>query len=343
MAERARPLVSAGVILCVSLLVAAERQAGAAELSVRLEYEAGPSCPEAAEFRAVVVGRLGYDPFVETAPDHVLVHITPRGSAIDGRIEWRDSGGTWAGDQTFPAVSTDCVRVARSVAFALAVQIQLLAKTREAPAEVGATAEPPRLPPAAAAPIADKPASAPIAASEPPTASPVAAASTSSRPGLAIGAGPAIGFGMSSRPVLLGRIFGALAWPRVSLELAAEVSLPATTRRADGAGVSQQHLFVAAAACAALSRWNACLLARAGDVRMAGEDIDRAASADVAVLETGARLGFVQPLGPRTFLNVHADGLGRLIRWTARLDQVAVWTAPRFAASLGVDAGVRFP
>src|SRR4029079_5440758 len=57
-----------------------------------------------------------------------------------------------------------------------------------------------------------------------------------SGPALAIGAGPSVGFGMSSSPILLGRLFAALAWPRVSLELGALVSVPATTRRPDGAG-----------------------------------------------------------------------------------------------------------
>jgi hypothetical protein len=76
---------------------------------------------------------------------------------------------------------------------------------------------------------------------------------------------------------------------------------------------------------------------------MAGEDIDRPASAQVIVLQAGARAGFLQPLGSRVFVGVHADGLVNLSRWTARLDQVPVWTAPRFAAALGLDAGIRFP
>jgi hypothetical protein len=75
---------------------------------------------------------------------------------------------------------------------------------------------------------------------------------------------------------------------------------------------------------------------------MAGEDIEHPTSAQVPVVEVGARIGVVQGLGRRMFLNAHADGLTILTRWTATLDQVAVWTAPRFAAALGVDVGVRF-
>jgi hypothetical protein len=174
-------------------------------------------------------------------------------------------------------------------------------------------------------------------------AAPIGARSTGgAAPVLAVGAGPSVGVGMSSTPVLLGRVLGAVAWPHLSLELAAELSLPATTRRADGAGFSQQLLLASAAACAVLTRWNACLLVNAGEVRMAGEDIEHPSSAQVPVVEVGARFGVVQGLGPRVFLNAHLDGLTILTRWTAALDEVPVWTAPRFAAALGVDVGVRF-
>jgi hypothetical protein len=76
---------------------------------------------------------------------------------------------------------------------------------------------------------------------------------------------------------------------------------------------------------------------------MTGEDIDRPASATVPIVQTGLRAGGIQPLGGRAFLSAHADGLVNLTRWTGRLDQLPVWTAPRFAAALGLDASVQFP
>jgi hypothetical protein len=333
-------LVCAGV-LGASLFAPAEGLAQTSALMVSLEYEAGPGCPGVADFKAVVIARLGYDPFIEGASDHVLVRIAPQGGSLDGRIEWRDPAGKWAGDQSFPLVNTDCPHLARAMGFVLAVQIQLLARTGAGPAvddtagEKGPAGAPmpspvPR-PPDVATPT------------NPQGAAPIGARSTrGAAPVLAVGAGPSVGVGMSSTPVLLGRVIGAVAWPHLSLELAAELSLPATTRRADGAGFSQQHLLASAAACANLTRWNGCLLVNAGEVRMAGEDIDHPTSARVPVVEVGARIGVVQGLGRRMFLNAHADGLTILTRWTATLDHVAVWTAPRFAAALGVDVGVRF-
>jgi hypothetical protein len=159
----------------------------------------------------------------------------------------------------------------------------------------------------------------------------------------AAGTGPSVGFGISSAPVLLGRIFGSVAWPHLSVELAAVVSVPATIRRADGAGFSQQHLFGSAAACTSVARWRSCLLGNAGEVRMSGENIDRTTSASVALVQAGVRSGIDQRLGSRVYLNAYADGLINLTRWTGRLDRVPVWTAPRFAAALGVDVSVQFP
>ena len=342
---RARPGLCAGAVLLSSLALFGG-EARAAPLTVRLEYAAGGDCPDAADFKGAVIARLGYDPFVESAPEHVLVSIEPRERTLDGRIEWRDASGKWAGEQTFPSVTTDCPRLVRTMGFALAVQIQLLARAAAAP-DAGVAA-----PATTGSPPADRGAAnaGPPVTTAPPPAEPLVASAAAAgqsparapRPAFAVGAGPAVGFGMSSAPVLLGRLTGVVAWPRVSLELGAVVGVPATTRRADGAGFSQQPLLGSAAACANATRWSGCVVANAGAVRMAGE-IDRPASATVPIVQTGFRAGVIQRLGGRAFLSGHADGLVNLTRWTGRLDQLPVWTAPRFAATLGLDAGVQFP
>ncbi|HVT09161.1 MAG TPA: hypothetical protein VHO67_16990, partial [Polyangia bacterium] len=164
-----------------------------------------------------------------------------------------------------------------------------------------------------------------------------------SRPELAMGAGPAVALGLSDGPALLGRVFGVLAWTHVSIELAAQASLPATTRRMDGAGFSQHLLLLGLAGCAVRGAWTACLLANGGEVRMSGVDIDKPTSAVAPVLQAGARLGASHQLGRRVTAGAHVDGLAALTRWQGTLDDLPVWTAPRFAAALGVDAVVRFP
>jgi hypothetical protein len=315
---------------------------------VTLEYGAAPGCPDAAEFKAIVIARLGRDPFAESATDHVLVQLEPRGAALNGRTEWRDSAGKWTGDQRFSSASADCPRLVRTMGFALAVQIELLTRVPPAAAANGEettdTRSPPTIPSAgtsAAAPVAPLPSSAP--ATGPDAARVTPSSSAAPRPVLAMGAGPSVGVGISSVPALLGRVYGALAWRRVSVEIGAAVSRPTTTRRGDGAGFSQQQLLGSAAACSIRARWNACLVANAGAVRMAGQNIDRPTAATVLVVQSGIRIGVSQHVGRRVSLNARADGLVNVTRWTGALDQVPVWTAPRFAAVLGVDASVLFP
>jgi hypothetical protein len=319
-------------------------RARAALFVVNLDYEGANDCPDTKEFEALVEAGLGYDPFSEDASDHVLLQITRDGDTLNGIIEWRDSTGRWIGDQTFPLASTDCLRLARTLALALTVQIRLLAKAASPNRGMGPaedTNPPPAAPPPKPAPPSP---GSPLRPEEHASApGPPGSPAGEPWPAFALSAGPSIGFGMSSRPVLLARVLGTVGWPSLSLELGAEASLPTTTRRADGAGFSQQHLLVSSGACALLQHWSACFLAKAGEVRMAGENVDRPTSAVVPIVETGARVGVVHRLGRRFFVGVHAEGLTNAIRWTATLDQVPVWTAPRFAAVLGVDVGIHSP
>jgi hypothetical protein len=320
-----------------------------------------------------VVGRLGYDPFIEGSTDHVLVRLErrPGGGAggVHGRIEWRDAAGRLTGEQSFPSAATECSGLARAVGFALAVQIQFLATANPGtaadgapPGGLGSSTEagggrdapsPSPPPPAEPAPAAGSATSRPEGertpdAPPPPTPPEEIVASPEphqprSEPTFAIGAGPSVGFGFSASPVALGRLFGAVSWQRLSIEVAAAASLPETIRRKDDAGFEQQHIFGSAALCAAAaSRWNGCLLANAGQVWMAGQNIERPTSANVALFQVGLRAGLVQPLGAWAFVAARADGLINLTRWTGSLDQVPVWTAPRFGAALGLDAGIRF-
>jgi hypothetical protein len=148
--------------------------------------------------------------------------------------------------------------------------------------------------------------------------------------------------GMTPKPVVLGRIFGMLGVHQRWFELGAELSLPTTTRRADGAGVSAQFRLLSAAGCQAIERWNACLVLNAGQVSLAGTDIDRPTSTHLPFVAAGVRAQFMQPLGTRVFVKAHGNALAILTRWTASLDEVPVWTMPRFALTLGIDMGVHF-
>ena len=326
-------------------LFCAPAGARAAPFTVSLGYEASAGCPDANEFQELVQARLGYDPFTEQSSNHAFVKVVHHGDSLAGTIEWRDANGRWLGDQVVPSARTDCRRLARTVALALTVQIRLLASAAgpapetTLPPDPGPPAEAPPakpvVPPALPAPVPAPVVTAPATEARP--------AARAAGPLLDVGAGSSVGFGMSADPVFLGRVVGSLSWPGVSLELAVEGSLPTTTRRADGAGFSQQHFLASPAVCVLRGRFRACAVVKVGEARMAGNEIDRPTTATVPMFEGGARLGFVQGLGRHFFLASHADGLVNVVRWTGALDEVPVWTAPRFAAVVGIDVGVALP
>jgi hypothetical protein len=332
-------------LLFVSLLAPVQGMA-AVPTSVALDYTATTGCPVVHDFKTVVADRLGYDPFRADAARRVLVQIAPQGAGFEGRIEWHDPEGKWAGDRTLPSRSADCRELSRAMAFALALQIQLLAGADTAAA---AKAPLPAVTPPAPATSAPPPPPTPprpVARVEPAATPPREAAPPKERgpgPTLAIGAGAHLGVGVSSSVVPVGRLFGSLAGPHWSIELAAEAGWPTRERRADGAGFSQYELLAGLAGCGHLARWGGCLVAKGGALRVAGQDIDAPAAAWGPLVEAGLRLAVTQPLGHVVFVTARAEGLLIVTRWRVYLDQAAVWTSSRFTETLGLDVGVRFP
>jgi hypothetical protein len=309
-------------------------------LTVTLDYSAAPECPAEADFKSIVAGRLGYDAFREGESDRVLVEITPRSPAYEGRIEWRNAEGRWQGDRSFPSRSNDCNELARAMAFALALQIQFSAIDSASPDQQ------PTLPPPESGKTTETPAPTPVPRvqeSAPAVPEKTALPTARPRPTVQIGAGALLGHGLDSEALPIARIFGGLAWRYLSLELAAEVGWPTTTRRADGAGFSQQLLLGGVAGCGTLRSWSACLVAKAGAIRIVGKDIDLPAGRSGPILETGLRLDFTQPLGRRIYLALRAEGLLNVTRWIVTLDQLPVWTAPCLAETIALDFGIRFP
>ena len=371
------PCAGAVALGLTAMIAAREGLAGTAQMATRLDYGAAPGCPAAPEFEAVVAGRLGYDPFRKGAPERVIVRIEPAGKSLEGHLEWRDATGGWIGEQTFPSRTGNCAEIARAMGFALALQFQMMvvlgaeSHTASAPPSRPSPPSPAPSPTAkvasaAVAPSAPAgtsttalPAASPTPATAPPdptpTASPprspaVAVASDQppavrspwSRPSFAVGAGGAVAFS-SANSLAAGRLFGTVAWSHHAFELAGEVSVPSETRRADGAGFSQQEVLAEIAGCGVFMPWNACVLAKVGQLRVAGEQVDAPATPRALMVQTGLRLGYVHALGKRFELGGHVDGITRITQATVTLDSFPVGTTPRLALALGLDAAIIFP
>ncbi|MEO7033455.1 MAG: hypothetical protein ABI548_06255 [Polyangiaceae bacterium] len=329
-------------MLTVLLAVAGPRHAAAHSgdpakpLVVTLEYDAPETCPQVGEFKAIVVKRLGRDPFVEQAPDRVSVVVWPTDDALTGKLVWRESAVNRAGEQTFPSKTSHCAEVIGAIGFALALQIQLLemdgsgahesdSRTSEL-GSVPSTDTAPRRTPRSRESLVQH--AVPEQRTLPPTFS--------------AGAGAAVVNGITSRLVSTARLFADVHWAFTAVELGAEASAPVTTRRADGGGVSQWNLLSTVAGCGLVDRWRGCMVVKAGMLHVAGHDVDVERSANAALVQGGLRLAWSQKLSARAYISLRGEGLVNLTRWSVTLDHVPVWSAPRVAFASGLDFIVLF-
>ncbi|HEY3254759.1 MAG TPA: hypothetical protein VGJ91_12455, partial [Polyangiaceae bacterium] len=262
-----------GILLCLSVtrLADAEGAAKTVPLFISLEYEAPDECPSQGEFRAFVAKRLGRDPFVEGAPNRVLALVSRATGVLSGDLIWRNDRGSSNGQQHFPASPKRCAQLTEAMAFALAVQIQLLEIEVDQQAE-SARPEGSSAPPAAPEKGVGSTPESP--SSDPPTRTLNRPKQAGRAPAPFLGGGGGLAFGMSSQVVPVGHIFGGLRWTAWAVELGLEASTPIVTRRADGAGFSQWYLLASAAGCALAGPWSACALLKVGTVRVSGRDID---------------------------------------------------------------------
>jgi len=135
---QARARWGAACAAAVVLAATAAHASGAADISLDYQSDAAlPSCPDGPAFRRDVARQLGYDPFRDGAPHRIVVRFLSHGPTIEGRVEWRDANDQKRGEREFSARSQSCAHLARAVAFATAIQIQLLAS-----GDAGRTASP---------------------------------------------------------------------------------------------------------------------------------------------------------------------------------------------------------
>ena len=116
-------------VLAFAVAIVASPRPARAEVLVSLEYQVEAAllnCPSAADFRQEIARQIGRDPFRDNAPRKVMVHLHTAGARMAGRVEWRDARDQWEGERAFSSRNESCVQMARSMALATAIQIQLL-------------------------------------------------------------------------------------------------------------------------------------------------------------------------------------------------------------------------
>ncbi len=334
-------LASLPLLGALSIALSARSAAAAPKLFVTLDYRVDASqegCPDERAFRSMVESQLGYDPFSGGAADQLIARIVADDHGTRGALEWRDRAGALRGERELTSAAGACAELARTMSFAAAVQIQLL--EREADAVEGAA---PTSRPGASDARTRTPAATPPrrTAGHDDTPSRDGASVEAASPEFVVGVGPLVAFGVAPEPAIEARAFAAIRSGRLSFELGVESGLPSKHATADGDGVEQHVVTGGAAGCVAWSSLAACVVGKAGRLKVRGFGVDEPRSASGVVALVGPRLGF-EHAGEHWFGALRIEALATLVPWRVELNQREVWSAPPLAFFVGADLAAIF-
>jgi hypothetical protein len=313
---------------------------------VALDYQVDPrsdGCPGEGEFRARLISRLGYDPHKPDADREVEVFTRPTDSGLEGVIRWTNQSDT-AGPRVINSPTSDCAQLSATMAFVLAVQIQLMASEAEEPGE-GAPSDGSRAARGDGTAQRERAVPKPARSQGAPESTPRDSTKPHEEPdtiSVSGGGGPSVGVGLAPEPVLQGRLFlGArLGW--AALELGMEARPAQTAIFAGGIGFRHKMLAGSLAACSQHGQLGLCAVSRLGLLEVSGVGIDRPSSANAVLVQIGPRVAYLVPLSERVGLSGHLDGNYLLSPSVVRIDGAAVWSVPRFSTVAGIDLTIHF-
>lgn len=360
----------AALLLVVGLVSVPAMGHAAPQVFVSLDYQIVPGavgCADAAGFRNGVQRQLGYDPFRGQADRRVAVQLSRTDVGYEGRIQWTDAQGRDVGQRRLTTRRPGCAEIVNNVAFAVAVQIQLLgALAPPRPAPPISASPPPRAvaapPPATTAEATEstpvdravpehREAPAPERSeAAPPPPEPVATVVTPVNPTahatrplrLALGLGPSLALAVVPRPAADGRLFIEAAAGWFSFELAFDATWPVRQQQTEAAGFSLHRYAVGGAACGQARIFGACVTGILGRLQAKGAGVDMPLQPAGLGGQLGVRVFARHDLGGRYFAALRVEGLLMLSRWTVTVNELPAWTTPRLGALIGADVGARF-
>ncbi len=300
-------------------------------LQIALEYQADPAlndCPSAAELSATVGKQLGFNPFVAAAIGgerrvKVMIERTPHGT--EAHLQWCNERGESEAERSLTSESQGCAEIARGLAFAIAVRIQLRA---DVPARAPTASPPSRTPvsPAAPAPAQSRPVlpAAPRA------------------PLLVVGAGLVAENGLTPQSSPGLHAIGALAGPRISFVLSAEATAVSRLKLADGTGFTARELGAKFALCARIAALEPCAVGMVAQLSVRGLGVDRVYSSASPIAAGGARLLLLLPASPRFATLLQAEALIIATPRVVVLNGQDVWSTAHIAFDVSLDVGAIF-
>jgi hypothetical protein len=298
-----------------ALAVAAPSAAAEARPSARLVYAGAEGCPEASELAATVAARLGYEPFGLAAPRVVDVRLQRKGGVFQGRLEMRDADGHPNGIREL--ASADCRELVSSLSVAIAIGIDPLSLTRQAPTPPAPTPEPPKQ---------ERP--PPQPEPKPPSAEPILfrfAAGTL----IAFGTEPATAFGLTAQAGIRRRALSAA--------LEGRADFPASADAPAGGRVTASLVAGSVVPCAHVSVAFACGAFTLGALRGEGQGVSTPLRSTDGYAAAGARAGVELRIAGPIAARVHGDLAGTITRIALDLDGRTVWSTPTVSGALGAD------
>jgi hypothetical protein len=295
-------------------------------LRVVLAYSTDPTldCPSVAELSSSIARQLGYDPFTSDASAPQLrVVITKLVDGTEAQIEWIDQRQGSEGERRLASGGSGCAELARSLPFALAVQIQLHA------ASAVAQVTPP-VAPVAPADAPAKPAPArPVQPAKPPRMI-LVGVGTLARHGLTPGVSPGL------------RVLGVLSRKPWSLELSAHATLPAELRQADATGFTARELGANLVPCLRWEPVGLCAVGTLSVLHVRGQGVDRIGSPSSITGGIGGRLQLFWPALERLGVVVQGEVLAVLSPRDVLLNRVTVWSTAPIAFTAILDFAAIF-
>jgi hypothetical protein len=278
--------------------------------------------------RASVTRQLGYDPFAaEAAEPRLRVNITKVANRAEARIEWLGDHEQSEGERRLASDDGDCAVLARSLAFALAVQIQLHASANEPPVAVPSPAKPPPPHPPSAAPDNTPPRSP----------------KTTPQRRVLLGLGAMLRGGRSPGVTPGLRAFGAVSSQRWSLELSAHGTLASELVQADGTGFTAHELAANLAPCVRFSPVGVCAVGTLSLLRVRGQGVDRVGTPSAVTGGLGARLQLLWPALERFGVLIQGEALAMPAHQDILVNHTTVWSTPPVVFTAILDFAGIFP
>lgn len=318
------------------------------ETAMRLRYRVpdGTDCPNERDFRAVVMSRLGIDPFSDAAEGTIEVVVTADGDDWFGVMQ-TSSGGTRE------ISGSSCVELVQDMAASLSVFLTPLANSNGAKASVNPeaassteTSRETLAPFRAQTPLEPAQTSTPDSPDLGEAPSPLATESVVSHHhhvGARVGLGVIGSVGSAPAPSLgatgsLG--IGQGVW---SVDVEGRVDFGAEKVRADRSGVQSSIRLGLVVPCLHWDWWLACPVAAFGALRGRGVRTTRTDPGDTFYAAVGLRFGLESALSGALVLKAQAELMAPLTPTTLSAGGEEVWTTPSLAGNFGIGLLVLYP